>query len=63
MTMLSFKQAESNYGKREPGEQGCSWIIEFSHCLNFRYCKHGIIFQFRLKMFVHTACSKKKSVT
>ena len=44
MTMLSFKQVESNYGKREPDEQGCSWIIEFSHCLNFRYCKYGIIF-------------------
>ena len=24
MTMLSFKQLESNYGKKEPCEQGCS---------------------------------------
>ena len=28
MTMLLFKQVESNYG--------CSWITKFSHCLNFR---------------------------
>ena len=37
MTMLSFKHVESNYGKKERCEQGCSWIIKFSHCLNFRY--------------------------
>ena len=44
MTMLSFKEVESNYGKREPCERGCSWIIKFSHCLNFGYRKYGIIF-------------------
>ena len=43
MTMLSFKQVESNYGKRGSCEQGCSWIIKFSHCLNFGYCQYGII--------------------
>ena len=43
MTMLSFKQVESNYGKKDPCEQSCSWIIKFSHCLNFGYSKHGII--------------------
>ena len=43
MTMLSFKQVESNYGKRGSCERGCSWIIKFSHCLNFGYCQYGII--------------------
>ena len=43
MTMLSFKQVESNYGKTEPCEQGCGWIIKFSHCLNFGYSKYAII--------------------
>ena len=37
MTMLSFKQVESNYGKKEPYQRGFSWITKFSHCLNFRY--------------------------
>ena len=43
MTMLSFKQVESNYGKTEPCEQGCGWIIKFSHYLNFGYSKYAII--------------------
>ena len=43
MTMLSFKQVESNYGKKEPCERGCGRIIKFSHCLNFGYCKYGVI--------------------
>ena len=43
MTMLSFKQVESNHGKRDPCEQDCSWIIKFSCCLNFRYHKYVII--------------------
>ena len=43
MTMLSFKQVESNYGKREPCQWGCNWIIKFSHCLNFGYSKYSII--------------------
>ena len=36
MTMLSFKQIESNCGNKEPSKQGFSWIIKFSHCLNLR---------------------------
>ena len=43
MTMLSFKQVESNYGKEKPWERGCSWVIKFSHCLNYEYRKYGII--------------------
>ena len=45
--MLSSKQVESNYGKKEPWEQSCSWIIKFSHCLNFGYLKFVIIFSIR----------------
>ena len=41
MIMLSFKQVESNYGKKEHCEGGCSWIIKFSHCLDFRRRKYG----------------------
>ena len=43
LTMLLFKQFQSNYGKKELNKRGCSWIIMFSHCLNFRYRKYGII--------------------
>ena len=43
MTMTSFKQVESNYGKKKPCEQGCSWIVKISHCLNHGYHKYGII--------------------
>ena len=46
MTMLSFKQVKSNYGKEEPCERGCCWIIKFSHCLNFGYQKYAIIIFF-----------------
>ena len=50
MTIPSFKQVESNYGKKEPCGLGCSWTIKFSPCLNFGYCKYGItFFQFELK--------------
>ena len=38
MTMPSFKQVESKYHNKKPCEQGCSWIIKFSHCLDFVYC-------------------------
>ena len=30
MTMLSFKQVESNYGKKEPCKQGCVGLLIFS---------------------------------
>ena len=43
MTMLSFKQDESNYGKKEHCDRGFSWIIKFSHCFHFGYRKYGII--------------------
>ena len=43
MTVVSFKQAKSDYGKKEPHERGCCWIIKFSYCLNFEF------FQFELK--------------
>ena len=35
-TMLLLKGIESNYSKKEPGEQGCSWMIKFSHYINFQ---------------------------
>ena len=43
MTVVSFKQVKSDYGKKEPHERGCCWIIKFSYCLNFEF------FQFELK--------------
>ena len=43
ITMPSFKQVESYYGKKESWEQGCSWVIKFSHCLDFGYCRYSII--------------------
>ena len=42
--MLWFKQVEFNYSKKELWEQSFSWIIKFSHCLNFEYHKYRIIF-------------------
>ena len=47
MTMFSFKEVESNVGKKALCERGCSWMIKFSHCLNFGYRKYGIIFSIR----------------
>ena len=44
MTMLSFKQGESNYDKKEACQRGCTWTIKFSHCLNFGYRECGIVF-------------------
>ena len=41
--MPLFKQVESNYDKKAPCKRGCSWIVKFSHCLNFGYHKYGII--------------------
>ena len=35
-TMLLLKEIESNYSKKEPGKQGCSWMIKFSHYINFQ---------------------------
>ena len=53
----AMKQVESNHSKTEPWKWSCSWIIKFSHCLNFRYRK--LFFQFKLKMAVHVACKKE----
>ena len=63
MTMLWFKQVEFNYRKQESCEQGCSWIVKFSHCLHFQYHIYGIIFSIRTQ----NGCSnctdeEKKSV-
>ena len=41
--MLSFEQVESNYGKKEHCEEGCSWIIKFFHRLDFGHHKFGIV--------------------
>ena len=43
MPMPSFEQVESNYSTKELCKQGFSWIIKFSHCLNFGYNKYCII--------------------
>ena len=40
----AIEQIESNHGKREHWKWGCSWIIKFSHLLNFGYHKYVIIF-------------------
>ena len=41
MTVLSLKQVESNFGKKEPCERDSSWIINFFHCLDFGCRKYG----------------------
>ena len=47
MSSLKEFEFESDCGKNEPCEQGYSWIIKFSFCLNFGYRKYGIIFSIR----------------
>ena len=37
ISMLSFKQVESNNDQKEPRDRGGGWIIKFSHRLNFEY--------------------------
>ena len=56
MTMPSFKQVESNYGKKEPWERACS---TFSHCLNFENWKCGII-TFSIRTQNGCTCYKHK---
>ena len=58
MTILSFKQVESNHGKRDLCKPGFTWIIKLSHCLGFGY-RNMLVFQFKLKMAVHTICKKE----
>ena len=65
--MLSFKQVESNYSKKEPCEQGCSWTIKFSHCFNFGYCKYGLYHYFfnsnsKWLWIVNAVHTKKKNL-
>ena len=62
MTMLSFNQIQSNYSKKLPCERGCSWIIKFSHCLNFGYYKYGIII-FSIRTQNGCACCTNKEKT
>ena len=58
--MLSFKQVESNNNKKEPWEQGCSFLIVWiSYTVNMIL----LFVQFELKMTVDAAIlNKKKSV-
>ena len=37
MSMLSFKEVESNSDKKEHCDRDGSWIIRFCQCLNFGY--------------------------
>ena len=61
MTMLSFKQVESNYGKKKPCERGCNRIIKFSQFeIWIPLIWHYYFFQFELKMAVHAAFTRKK---
>ena len=61
--MSSFKQVESNYGKKEPCKRGCSRIIKFSHCLNFGYCKYGtIIFFSSNSKWLYTLHALRKTI-
>ena len=63
ITVPSFKQVESNYGKKEPWEWGCSWIIKFFHCLDFGCYNYGIIvFSIQTQnSCTHGKCKEKKS--
>ena len=61
MSMLSFKQVESNSDKKEPCEWGCSWILSFlivwiSDAVNMVL----LFFQFKFKMAVSAALTQKK---
>ena len=56
MTMLSFKQVKSSFGKKQPFEQGCSWIIR----LLIVWISDNLNMVFKLKMAVHAAPTKKK---
>ena len=59
MTILSFKQVECDYGKKEPCEGSgflsflIVWILDTVNMVLF-------FFQFELKMALHAALTKKK---
>ena len=62
MTVLSLKQVESNFGKKEPCERDSSWIIKFFHCLDFGCRKYGIIiFSIRTQNGC-TRCTHKEKI-
>ena len=63
MTMPSFKQVESNYGKKESCEWVCSWIIKFSHCLNFGYRQYGINIFSVWTQYGYTSCTHKEKTS
>ena len=60
MTMLSLKEVETNYGRKELSEQISSWMIRFSHSVNLEQRKYGIFFRLEIKMAVHAARKNKK---
>ena len=62
MTMLSFKQGESNYDKKEACQRGCTWMIKFSHCLNFGYRECGIVFSVQTQNGCTRCTQEEKSV-
>ena len=61
ISMLSFKQVESNNKNKEPCKQGCSWIIGFL-IVSISDTVNMVLpfFQFELKMAVHSPFTKKR---
>ena len=62
MTMLSIKEVESSFSKKEPYERGSAWIIKFSHLLNFGYHKYGIIIFSIRSQNGCTCCTHKEKI-
>ena len=58
MSMLSFKQFESNYGKKEPCKQVVR-LLNFLTVWIWDIVNMVLLFQFKLKMAVHPAFMKK----
>ena len=63
MIMLSFKQVESDYGKKYSCKRGCSCIIESSHCLNFGYYHYGIIIFWIWTQNGNTRCAHEEKAS
>ena len=59
MTILSFKQVESNHGKRGLCKPGCTWIIKLSHCLGFGY-RNMLVFNSNSK-WLYTPYARRKT--
>ena len=63
MTMLSFKQVESKYDKKEPGNEVVLGLLSFLIVWILDTVTMVLLFfQFELKMAVQAALTKKKSV-